>query len=196
MSSHWKKLICFVLANVTHIICLFDLILFNHSFLSSILSYVRSLWVWHITCVLIAQPFKGMPDYHNFLSTLASSMMRPTWNTIQIFLMSFQAIFFARQPSLSKLRPPPWQSVNSSGGELVLSVSDLVSTLAKNLLAEEWTGHHKAEPIPAMGHIAFIFLQMVCSMTWQQWLFDSPMAPLRLLKFRGGHQMPPHLIQY
>ena len=86
--------------------------------------------------------------------------------------------------------------VNSSGGELVLSVSDLVSTLAKNLLTEEWTRHHIGEPIPTTGHISFIFLWTVCSMTWQQWLFNSPMAPLRLLKFRGGHQMPPHLIQY
>jgi hypothetical protein len=30
----------------------------------------------------------------------------------------------------------------------------------------------------------------------QQWLFDSPTAPPRLLKFRSGHQLPPHLIRY
>ena len=134
-------------------------------------------------------------------------------------------------------------------GELLLSVSDLVSALAKNLLAEEPTGLHMGdgEPILATasssGHIAFwdlntnasllhitrgahdgsitglewipgqpllltsgddnsvkvrdiMLLRAVCSMTWQQWLFDSPTAPPRLLKFRGGHQMPPHLIRY
>ena len=30
----------------------------------------------------------------------------------------------------------------------------------------------------------------------QQWLFDSPTAPPRLLKFRSGHHAPPHLIRY
>lgn len=30
----------------------------------------------------------------------------------------------------------------------------------------------------------------------QQWLFDSPTAAPRLLKFRTGHQAPPHLIRY
>jgi hypothetical protein len=30
----------------------------------------------------------------------------------------------------------------------------------------------------------------------QQWLFESPTAPPRLLKFRSGHQQPPHLIRY
>jgi len=30
----------------------------------------------------------------------------------------------------------------------------------------------------------------------QQWLFDSPTAAPRLLKFRSGHQAPPHLIRY
>jgi U3 small nucleolar RNA-associated protein 21 len=30
----------------------------------------------------------------------------------------------------------------------------------------------------------------------QQWLFDSPTAAPRLLKFRTGHHAPPHLIRY
>ncbi|KAH7889440.1 Utp21 specific WD40 associated putative domain-containing protein [Phlebopus sp. FC_14] len=30
----------------------------------------------------------------------------------------------------------------------------------------------------------------------KQWLFDSPAAAPRLLKFRSGHQAPPHLIRY
>ncbi|KAF9557999.1 Utp21-domain-containing protein [Agrocybe pediades] len=30
----------------------------------------------------------------------------------------------------------------------------------------------------------------------KQWLFDSPTAPPRLLKFRSGHRAPPHLIRY
>ncbi|THU85641.1 Utp21-domain-containing protein [Dendrothele bispora CBS 962.96] len=30
----------------------------------------------------------------------------------------------------------------------------------------------------------------------KQWLFDSPTAAPRLLKFRSGHQTPPHLIRY
>ncbi|KDR73654.1 hypothetical protein GALMADRAFT_100477 [Galerina marginata CBS 339.88] len=30
----------------------------------------------------------------------------------------------------------------------------------------------------------------------KQWLFESPTAPPRLLKFRSGHQSPPHLIRY
>ncbi|CAK5277666.1 unnamed protein product [Mycena citricolor] len=30
----------------------------------------------------------------------------------------------------------------------------------------------------------------------KQWLFDSPTGPPRLLKFRTGHQAPPHLIRY
>ncbi|KAF9447264.1 Utp21-domain-containing protein [Macrolepiota fuliginosa MF-IS2] len=30
----------------------------------------------------------------------------------------------------------------------------------------------------------------------QQWLFDSPTSPPRLLKFRSGHHAPPHLIRY
>ncbi|KJA14833.1 hypothetical protein HYPSUDRAFT_208393 [Hypholoma sublateritium FD-334 SS-4] len=30
----------------------------------------------------------------------------------------------------------------------------------------------------------------------KQWLFDSPTAPPRLLKFRSGHRSPPHLIRY
>ncbi|EGO20885.1 hypothetical protein SERLADRAFT_363098 [Serpula lacrymans var. lacrymans S7.9] len=30
----------------------------------------------------------------------------------------------------------------------------------------------------------------------KQWLFDSPTAAPRLLKFRSGHQAPPHLIRY
>ncbi|KAF8921083.1 Utp21 specific WD40 associated putative domain-containing protein [Mucidula mucida] len=30
----------------------------------------------------------------------------------------------------------------------------------------------------------------------KQWLFDSPTAPPRLLKFRSGHHSPPHLIRY
>ncbi|PPQ97575.1 hypothetical protein CVT26_002362 [Gymnopilus dilepis] len=30
----------------------------------------------------------------------------------------------------------------------------------------------------------------------KQWLFESPTAPPRLLKFRSGHQTPPHLIRY
>ncbi|KAJ3511888.1 hypothetical protein NLJ89_g3846 [Agrocybe chaxingu] len=30
----------------------------------------------------------------------------------------------------------------------------------------------------------------------KQWLFDSPTAPPRLLKFRSGHQSPPHIIRY
>ncbi|KAF8586540.1 Utp21-domain-containing protein [Ramaria rubella] len=30
----------------------------------------------------------------------------------------------------------------------------------------------------------------------KQWLFDSPTAPPRLLKFRSGHHTPPHLIRY
>lgn len=30
----------------------------------------------------------------------------------------------------------------------------------------------------------------------KQWLFDSPTAPPRLLKFRAGHHAPPHLIRY
>lgn len=30
----------------------------------------------------------------------------------------------------------------------------------------------------------------------QQWLFDSPTAAPRLLKFRSGHHAPPHLIRY
>jgi len=31
---------------------------------------------------------------------------------------------------------------------------------------------------------------------FQQWLFDSPTAAPRLLKFRSGHHAPPHLIRY
>ncbi|KAH9484417.1 U3 small nucleolar RNA-associated protein 21-like protein [Psilocybe cubensis] len=30
----------------------------------------------------------------------------------------------------------------------------------------------------------------------KQWLFDSPTSPPRLLKYRSGHQTPPHLIRY
>ncbi|PPQ86912.1 hypothetical protein CVT25_009798 [Psilocybe cyanescens] len=30
----------------------------------------------------------------------------------------------------------------------------------------------------------------------KQWLFESPTAPPRLLKYRSGHQTPPHLIRY
>ncbi|EIN07245.1 Utp21-domain-containing protein [Punctularia strigosozonata HHB-11173 SS5] len=30
----------------------------------------------------------------------------------------------------------------------------------------------------------------------KQWLFDSPTAPPRLLKFRSGHHAPPHLIRF
>lgn len=30
----------------------------------------------------------------------------------------------------------------------------------------------------------------------KQWHFDSPTSPPRLLKFRSGHQIPPHLIRY
>ncbi|KAF8319292.1 Utp21-domain-containing protein [Clavulina sp. PMI_390] len=30
----------------------------------------------------------------------------------------------------------------------------------------------------------------------KQWVFDSPSEPPRLLKFRAGHQAPPHLIRY
>ncbi|KAJ3911203.1 quinon protein alcohol dehydrogenase-like superfamily, partial [Lentinula edodes] len=30
----------------------------------------------------------------------------------------------------------------------------------------------------------------------KQWLFDTPSAALRLLKFRSGHHAPPHLIRY
>ncbi|KAF8809021.1 Utp21-domain-containing protein [Phlegmacium glaucopus] len=30
----------------------------------------------------------------------------------------------------------------------------------------------------------------------KQWLFESPTAPPRLLKFRSGHHAPPHLIRY
>jgi U3 small nucleolar RNA-associated protein 21 len=30
----------------------------------------------------------------------------------------------------------------------------------------------------------------------QQWLFDTPTSPPRLLKYRSGHQSPPHLIRY
>ncbi|KAH9063481.1 Utp21-domain-containing protein [Lactarius vividus] len=30
----------------------------------------------------------------------------------------------------------------------------------------------------------------------KQWHFDSPTSPPRLLKFRSGHQVPPHLIRY
>ncbi|KAF9053907.1 Utp21-domain-containing protein [Hymenopellis radicata] len=30
----------------------------------------------------------------------------------------------------------------------------------------------------------------------KQWLFDSPTAPPRLLKYRSGHHAPPHLIRY
>lgn len=30
----------------------------------------------------------------------------------------------------------------------------------------------------------------------KQWHFDSLTSPPRLLKFRSGHQMPPHLIRY
>jgi U3 small nucleolar RNA-associated protein 21 len=30
----------------------------------------------------------------------------------------------------------------------------------------------------------------------KQWLFESPTAPPRLLKFRSGHNAPPHLIRY
>ncbi|KIY43473.1 Utp21-domain-containing protein [Fistulina hepatica ATCC 64428] len=30
----------------------------------------------------------------------------------------------------------------------------------------------------------------------KQWLFDSPTSPPRLLKYRSGHQAPPHLIRY
>jgi U3 small nucleolar RNA-associated protein 21 len=30
----------------------------------------------------------------------------------------------------------------------------------------------------------------------QQWLFDSPTAAPRLLKFRTGHHSPPHIIRY
>ncbi|KAJ7343314.1 Utp21 specific WD40 associated putative domain-containing protein [Mycena albidolilacea] len=30
----------------------------------------------------------------------------------------------------------------------------------------------------------------------KQWLFDSPTAPPRLLKFRTGHHAPPHIIRY
>lgn len=33
-------------------------------------------------------------------------------------------------------------------------------------------------------------------MTFKQWLFDSPTAPPRLLKFRAGHAAPPHLIRF
>jgi len=52
----------------------------------------------------------------------------------------------------------------------------------------------------------------VCSIAWvpgqpllissghdnsvKQWLFDSPTATPRLLKYRSGHQSPPHLIRY
>ena len=32
--------------------------------------------------------------------------------------------------------------------------------------------------------------------TYQQWFFESPTAPPRLLKFRSGHHEPPHLIRY
>jgi len=31
---------------------------------------------------------------------------------------------------------------------------------------------------------------------FKQWLFDSPTAAPRLLKFRSGHHAPPHLIRY
>lgn len=34
------------------------------------------------------------------------------------------------------------------------------------------------------------------AMTKKQWLFDSPTAAPRLLKFRSGHHEPPHLIRY
>ena len=30
----------------------------------------------------------------------------------------------------------------------------------------------------------------------QQWFFESPTTPPRLLKFRSGHNSPPHLIRY
>src|SRR5712672_4415726 len=30
----------------------------------------------------------------------------------------------------------------------------------------------------------------------KQWHFDSPTSPPHLLKFRSGHQAPPHLIRY
>ena len=30
----------------------------------------------------------------------------------------------------------------------------------------------------------------------QQWFFESPTTPPRLLKFRSGHHAPPHLIRY
>ncbi|SCV67376.1 BQ2448_6022 [Microbotryum intermedium] len=36
----------------------------------------------------------------------------------------------------------------------------------------------------------------LCCSTSQQWLFDSPSAPPRLLKQRSGHHAPPHLVRY
>jgi U3 small nucleolar RNA-associated protein 21 len=41
----------------------------------------------------------------------------------------------------------------------------------------------------------FLFLETF-SFERQQWLFDSPTAAPRLLKFRSGHNAPPHLIRY
>ena len=40
------------------------------------------------------------------------------------------------------------------------------------------------------------YRQLCLNSFQQQWLFDSPTAPPRLLKFRSGHRSPPHLIRY
>lgn len=42
----------------------------------------------------------------------------------------------------------------------------------------------------------FIPCRSYCRILLKQWLFDSPTEPPRLLKFRAGHQAPPHLIRY
>jgi U3 small nucleolar RNA-associated protein 21 len=43
--------------------------------------------------------------------------------------------------------------------------------------------------------IKVIVVFLTCTFR-QQWLFDSPTAAPRLLKFRSGHHAPPHLIRY
>lgn len=43
---------------------------------------------------------------------------------------------------------------------------------------------------------SFCFGPNDLSISLQQWVFDSPTAAPRLLKFRSGHHAPPHLIRY
>ncbi|TEB25911.1 Utp21-domain-containing protein [Coprinellus micaceus] len=151
--------------------------------------------------------------YLNKVLVASSEGSMELWNIAsQKRIYAFPSSSLLTTPSLPLLGAPSFQSA---------SISSLVQSPAIDVVGIGFTSGEISvyDPILASasssGHIALWDLNAggrllhmvkgahdsaIRGMEWdnsvKQWVFDTPTAAPRLLKFRSGHHAPPHLIRY